>query len=286
MKFFILLILLASCAQNSRKYAEIDEPEKNVNVEELENSFKQRPVENKYIAELDFVTNSESPLSRESIISNTTPEGDINEILALCKTDDIEKGLMKADTQYYKYKSHPDYWNAIGLCYFEQKQFRKALLYFQKTIDIDPNYAPAINNFGIVYLAQNKVNKAYEAFMAASKRLPGSFTPRLNLAQLLMSYGLYNKAEILLSNLPDILQVKTLRLIINYYSKDRNDSLVSIQALWDKNSYNPLLGLNYSVILAKSGKKSEAKKVLKSIDINSISKTQYQQVEKIIEGNL
>jgi tetratricopeptide (TPR) repeat protein len=286
MKYLFLLSLIVSCAQNSRKYAEIDEPEKSVNVEELDNSFKQRPVENKYISDLDFILSSENPLARESIISSTRPEGDINEIVFLCKTDDIEKGLQKADAQYYKYKNHPDYWNAIGLCFFEQKQFRKALLYFQKTIDIDSNYAPAINNFGIVYLAQNKINKAYEAFMAASKKMPAAVTPRLNLAQLLMTYGLYNKADIQLANLPELLQVKILRLFINYYTKDKNESLKAIQVLWDTNFNDSLLGLNYSIILAKAGKKSEANKVLKSIDAKNISKTQYQQVARIIEGSL
>jgi tetratricopeptide (TPR) repeat protein len=286
MRVLILIFVFLSCAQNTRKYADIDEPTSNSNIEELDASFKQRPQEIKYIIGLDLVVDSEDSLSREVLNSDLQPSGVINEILFLCKNDDIEKGLQKADSQFYQFKGHPDYWNAIGFCYLEQNQFRKALLYFQKSIDVEPNYAPAINNFGMVYLRQNKHNKAYEAFFAASKKMPSAITPRLNLAQILMSYGLYNKADVQLANLPDILPVKSLRLIINYYSKEKTSSLKALQALWSSNSGDPLLGLNYSIILANSGNTSDARAVLKSIEKKRITKNQYQQVEKIIEGGL
>jgi tetratricopeptide (TPR) repeat protein len=286
MRALILLLILISCAQNSRKYADIDEVPESSNIDELDNSFKKRPEEIKYIASLDFVADFENSLDREVLASDSHPNGFINDILYLCKNDEIEKGLQKADTQYYQFKGHPDYWNAVGICYYGQNQYRKALLYFQKSIDIDPNYAPAINSFGMVYFAQNKINKAYEAFFAASKKSPGSLVPRLNLAQILMVFGHYNKAEILLANLPEILQVQSLRLIINFYSKDKNNSIKAIEKLWSSNSSDPVMGLNYSIILANRGDRSLARKVLKSLNIKDLKKNQYQTVEKIIEGEL
>jgi len=283
---FLLLLTFMACAQNSRKYADVDDAELLSKATELDQSFKQRPSEVKYNASVDLIMDDTDSFNRETLGQDSKVSGFVNEILILCNTNEVDQGLNKADTQYYQYKSHPDYWNAVGICYYKKNQFRKALLYLQKCLDIDANYAPAINSFGLVYLAQKKINKAYEAFSASSKKSPTAATPRLNMAQLLMSYGLYGKAETLISNLSDNFKVKTLHAIINFYTKDKDSALADLKKLSSQNDSDPLLSLNYGLILAHSGKKSDAKKVLRSVQKNLITKEQYQLVEKIIEGEL
>lgn len=283
---FILLILLVSCAHNSRKYADVDDRELLTAANDLDQSYKKRPEEIKYLPAADLISLDSNPMFVETIAPGNKAEGFINEILILCSENDIDQGLEKADTQYYQYKSHPDYWNAIGICFYKKKQFRKSLLYLQKSLDINSNYAPTINSFGMVYLAQNNQNKAYEAFSAAIKKSPGAIIPRINLAQLLMSYGLYSKAETLLSNINNVPEASQLLGIINYYTKNKEVALKELQVLWEAEKVHGSFGLNYSIVLAKAGNMTDAKKVLKSIQKKLVTKEQYQTVEKIIEGEL
>ena len=76
-----------------------------------------------------------------------------------------------------------------------------ALLYYNKAREISPNFAPAINNIGIVHELDGLHQNALSAYAAASKSRPLSSTPSFNQAQLLLRYNLSRLALPILERL-------------------------------------------------------------------------------------
>jgi len=61
-----------------------------------------------------------------------------------------------------------DIYNNMGLIYKELGQYDKAVEEFMKTVFLDPNYAKAYNNIGVVYYIQKNIE---EPFRTIAKRL-------------------------------------------------------------------------------------------------------------------
>ncbi|MFZ0514902.1 MAG: tetratricopeptide repeat protein, partial [Candidatus Nitrosopolaris sp.] len=55
-------------------------------------------------------------------------------------------------------------YNIKGLALFNLRQYQEALIYYEKTLELRPNYIEAINNKGVVYAAIGDYNKAIGCF--------------------------------------------------------------------------------------------------------------------------
>jgi tetratricopeptide (TPR) repeat protein len=60
----------------------------------------------------------------------------------------------------------------LGVDFYHQREFLKAIQAYQKVIEIDPTYIEAHNNLGIVYQEIGNVNKALEAYQKAIELNP------------------------------------------------------------------------------------------------------------------
>lgn len=58
-------------------------------------------------------------------------------------------------------------WYQLGLIHDEMNRGKKAIEYYKKTLDINPNYAEAWNNLGSVYFDQGRFTKAEKCYQSA-----------------------------------------------------------------------------------------------------------------------
>jgi len=207
------------------------------------------------IDEIDFLSNIKDPLI---------------EIAFRCSKKDYDKGLNAATNAFNRYQKIPAYWNLIANCHLNQGSNRKALLFYNKALEVTPGYVPALNNIGVLYSRQGEDQKALVAFEKANNRSRFAKTPRYNLARLYLSYGLADLALPLFQGLlnesagdVDLLNAvgscyfltSNYQKAISYYGRIPDSQLDRAE-----------IGLNYAVTLQKLGKKIEAQKIYSNVD--------------------
>lgn len=306
-KILPLLILLSACstATNypSREIAStkraLSSSEEDFSwVEQLDFDKKS---EEKYRAdkdEFDFSSTDESAhaLAKESLAS--MPSAKLEEA---AKTDDpimkmnvkcyqgkFDEALKIADDQYMKYRTNTSYWNQLGTCYFLKSDYAKAILFYNKSRDLDSKYIPPVNNLGVVYQKQGKYQKALAAFKLAADLNTFAVTPTYNLAQLYLRFGTVGKAlpifQGLLKRSPKDVDVASALASANLIKGDYQ-AAVDIYSRFDKATLAiPSVGLNYAVALKLLNRPIDAQTVLGNVTMaNNGSITEYQQkVDKFI----
>ncbi len=60
----------------------------------------------------------------------------------------------------------------LGVQFYNQREFLKAIQAYQKVIELDPTYIEAYNNLGIIYQEIGNLDRAFEAFQKAIKTNP------------------------------------------------------------------------------------------------------------------
>lgn len=200
--FSLTVLLLTSCATSSKK-APID-PEK------VENKDFQRPRATKYNQTDDYfkavdseetaALNDES-MARIMDVDDVSDEDIFSSIAKSCYAKDYDNawGLIRAN--HDKYRVNPAFWNQVGTCHLRRKEFRKALLFYNKSLEFKSNYVPALNNIGVMYWQQKQHAKALVAFRKAIESGRFAKTPRFNLALLYLQYGISDKAQATLERL-------------------------------------------------------------------------------------
>jgi len=280
----LLLLILASCSTT-----ENITPTKR-GISSSEDDFKwvegldfDKKAEEKYRAdkdEFDFSSSDESAhaLVKESLAS--LPPAKLEETVS--KTDDplmkinikcyqgkFDEALKIADDQYSKYKNNTSYWNQLGTCYFLKSDFAKAILFYNKSRDLDSKFIPPVNNLGVVYQRQGKFQKALSAFKLASDLNTFSVTPTYNLAQLYLRFGTVGKALPIFQGLqkrsPKDVEVGSALASANLIKGDYQTA-VDIYARFDKATLaNPSVGLNYAVALKLLNRPQDAQTVLSNV---------------------
>lgn len=112
-----------------------------------------------------------------------------------CYQKDFKEGFELAQGLFETHQNLPSYWNQVATCHLLQGNERKALLFYNKALEVTPNYVPALNNIGVIY---GKTGQDQKALVAIQKSLNGgkfTKTPRYNLAFLLLRYGLAEEAS-------------------------------------------------------------------------------------------
>ena len=198
----LIAIFVSSCA-TSRKNEPIDP-------ETVENKDFQRPKASKYNQSDDYfklvdsketaALNDES-MARIMDVDDVSDEDVFSSIAKSCYAKDYDTAWELIRKNHDKYRINPAFWNQVGTCHLRRKEFRKALLFYNKSLEFKSNYVPALNNIGVMYWQQGQHAKALVAFMKATDSGKFSKTPRFNLSLLYLQYGMSEKAQATLERL-------------------------------------------------------------------------------------
>ncbi len=203
-----------------------------------------------------------------SKVTNTTDP--LIEVSIRCAKEDFKAAFAIASKHFDRYQKIPSYWNLIGNCHLNQGSPRKALLFYNKAIEVSPNYVPAMNNIGVLYSRQGEKQKALIAFEKANRQSKFSKTPRYNLAKLYLTYGLAEDALPIFDGLhtANPTDVDLINSVASCYflKADYQMALTYYQKIPEAELSKPEIGLNYALTLSKLGKKEEARTVLAGVD--------------------
>ena len=281
MKSISILLLLLAVGCSSSKEKRTSAPENLSN----ESFKKERPLSAGEIK--DFYQGNGKALSpalqdetldrlSKDELENLKVDGDpLMEISVLCARRDYKNGFKVASDNYTRYQKVAQYWNLVASCHLNQGAFRKALLFYNKALDVSPNYIPALNNIGVMYSRQGQDQKALVAFERANKQSKFSKTPRYNLAKVYLTYGLAESAlplfQGLLNNSPE--DVDLLNAVGSSYflMSDYGRALSYYQQIPNSQWSRAEIGLNLAMTLKKTGKAKEANNVFDKVDKPSSS---------------
>lgn len=270
--FIISLILLGACSTAKKKGISdpLDELQGFSNTDfEKDETIPYSKSNDRFDLEVDTLSPETLGKLQPETIDRISSEDDLLLAVAACYRKKIKSGLKTLDKIYPKFKKHPSYWTMVGTCYLLNNEERKALLYYNKALDLDAKYAPPINNIGVIYRRRGEDQKALKAFEKASQANKFSLTPIFNIAQLYLEYGLVDES------------LKLFNVLLNKGKKDsdvygalgnayllKGDTANALK-YFDKVAYNltirPDIGLNYAVALKLAKRRNEAKTVFNRV---------------------
>ncbi|MBK26659.1 MAG: hypothetical protein CME70_21845 [Halobacteriovorax sp.] len=287
MRYLLLVILILNLGCSSNEKSKGTKKELTPEDKEfgwIENSAFEKVDEVAFNSNQDLFeqVSSDDSLSKESISRLPTPK--IEEVAS--SNDPVSQGIGKCygknfteadkifEANYKRYKNNPAYWNQVGTCQFLKGEYRKALLFYNKARTLNANYAPPVNNIGVIHQRQGRDQKALAAFKKAVELNKFSLTPIFNLAQLYLKYGFVDKSQNIFKTLYnknsddiDVLNAlgtgqllkENYSVSINYFSKIPRGKLS-----------NPKYGLNFAIALKAGGRVKDAKAVFDRIDTKSM----------------
>jgi tetratricopeptide (TPR) repeat protein len=192
------------------------------------------------------------------------------EIAISCKQKDFKHAFVVIDKSFNRYQKIPAYWNLVANCHLINHSNRKALLFYNKALEVSPHYVPALNNIGVLYSRQDEDQKALVAFEKANKQSRFSKTPRYNLAKTYLRYGL---AELALPLFQGLLNessndVDLLNAVANSYfmTGDYQKARSYFSRIPNEQLGNAEIGINYAVTMKKLGQDDAAQKIYSNID--------------------
>ena len=272
----IALFILASCSSGQVKQAGPADASKGV----TKASFKKAKVLTTQEVK-DYI--SERPKSLTPALSDeTTDRYSKDEIAGLEKSTDplvaisincsqkkFDEAFQVAANSFNQYQKIPAYWNLVANCHLGQGAHRKALLFYNKALEVSPGYVPALNNIGVLYSRQGEDQKALIAFEKAHKQSRFAKTPRYNLAKTYLRYSLAESAlplfEGLLNESPgdvDLIHaVGSCYFLLSDYQK-ANAHFTRLPAnILQRAEF----GLNAALTLKKVGRAADAVKLYEAI---------------------
>ena len=288
MKLISLLIILVGCASGSKEkksYTEVtNEDFKAVNKVRYK---KSDDVLKKVDSEYTGVSNKESLQRVFEFDGDIDLSGEMDEIASLCYEGKYNEAKEIIKKTSLKYVDNPIFWNHVGVCFLNKNERRKALLFFNKSLALKKNYSPALNNLGVMYMREGDFSRAFVAFKRAKESKEFSRTPRLNLANLYVNFGLYKKALSELQTLYSLSKkdVDVLNLLaVSYLMSGDTKKAVDMYKKIDSDFYEKAhVGVNYSLALFVLKQKNEAIDVFEDIkDKNSAWKKYKNEVGRYI----
>jgi predicted Zn-dependent protease len=304
-KLLPLLLLLTACAstENYRKSAADEKVKPEDDYSWVDQLNFDKKTETKYQADKDeFDISSEEAshaLVKESLSS--LPAARLEETLSKasdvltkmnikCYQNKFDEALKMADDLYNQYKNNTSYWNQLGTCFYLKDDYAKAILFYNKSRDLDNKFVPPVNNLGVVYVKQGKYQKALAAFKKASDMSTFSVTPNYNLAELYLHFGTVGKALPIFQGLqkksPQDIEVNSALATANLLMGDYATA-IQIYGTFDKATLaKPGVGLNYAVALKLSNRPMDAQTVLGNVTAATTAdlKDYAQRVDKFIRN--
>lgn len=298
----LILISLASCSSGGRKTASDAGVESQDNYNWVESLDFDKKTETKYNPSNDEVKTTKEDekkvLVKESLSALSLPRLEeqlkagndpLSMIAISCYQGKFEEAFIQVDKVYSQFKNNTSYWNQVGTCFYLKGDYSKAILFYNKSRDLDPKFAPPYNNLGVVYQKQGRFQKALSAYKKAGEISAFAITPAYNLARLYLQFGVVSKAEPMLAGLykksTDDAQVAS-ALATLYLIKNDFDNANKIYSTLPKDLIaKPEVGLNYALSLKLGGKADEAKNVLSQVNESNGELRQYAtKVEKFVRN--
>jgi Flp pilus assembly protein TadD len=301
----IILLSLTACAGNSnyRKGAADEKVQGEEDYGWVDQLNFDKKSEKKYQADSDeFKLSSEEAthaLVKESLTNISSAKLDET----YSKTDDVltklniscyqgkyDEAFKMADDLYGQYKNNTSYWNQLGTCYYLKSDFAKAILFYNKSRDLDSKFVPPINNLGAVYMKQGKYQKALAAFKKASDMSTFSVTPNFNLAELYLKFGTVGKAISIFQGLakrsPQDPEINSALATANLLKGDYATASQIYGTLDKATLAKPGIGLNYAVTLKLMNHPMDAQTVLNNVTTATSAelKNYAQKVDKFIRN--
>ncbi len=202
----------------------------------------------------------------------------LTELAVLCHKNPSNSTFQKVLDYNSRYRKMPSFWTIVGNCFFNINQKEKAQLFYNKALELKPDFSPALNNIGVLLKTKGRAQKALLAFREAEKKDPFAKTPKLNLIYLYLEFGLTQKANNLLLGMlqryPSDQNLLLAHALVSFFSGNLSKSQETFEKLDREQLLHPYVGLNYAYTLILSGKKDQARKVLEKVQISKKSKNQ------------
>ncbi len=274
---FLLLILVVACSSGEKSAPRnTDAPAKVTNdAFKKESSLKNSDVQDFYstntaTANPALQDETLDRYSSEEISAMKETTDPLLDISLRCSRGDYQNAFAIASKNFNKYQRVAPYWNLVANCHLNQGANRKALLFYNKALEVKPNYVPALNNIGVMYSRMDQDQKALVAFERANAASKFAKTPRYNLAKMYLIYGLAEPALPILKGLLDSSPTDhdLLNAVANAYflMSDYNSAYSHFQKIPQANWSRPEVGLNLAITLKKLGKADVAAKLFENID--------------------
>ena len=279
MKYILVCFILLSCSLFQKRPSDTD-------LGWIDDKDFNRPSQIKYNSSRDlFSKTAKDSLSRESlaripqsVIGSKVKNQETDQtsyLLGLCHRKKFKKAFAFVKKEYRKYEKHPAFWNAVGNCYVLQGDMKKSILFYRKSNEIDPSYAPAKNNIGVIYQREGKVKQAYDTYVEALKVNNFLSTPLFNMAQLDLKHGLADKAlnSFLALHKKDSEDIDVLNALGTIYLLKGNlkESLKYYGKIDHKSYRRDYIGINLALALHLGKNHKKAGKLIDNVSINEKS---------------
>jgi len=266
---FIICFFLASCASQN----------------------KRRNIPNKQHDGLRFESLNRYDSNRLSSVNKYVSD------IAKCHQNQYTDAYKSLKQKLEKEKSNPLYWNQIGTCYLLNQKYTQAKFYFTLALGaIDTSIkknkrskykAIIMNNLGLNYLRLKKYNLAQDHFQRATELNPRFLTPKYNKTQIYLKFGLFGKAETLLSflykrNKNDVdftYSLGHLYLMKNQYSKAKHYFALLPKMYLTRDD----IATNYAMTLFMLGDYKGSQSILANAEMKSsqLKKAQLNLIDRI-----
>lgn len=278
-KFFLfsLCLLVVGCGSSSKK-----QEKQTGELDGLTNESFKWPTPKGFQAVDDFldgnVADYEDVLKGESLAK--IPQEELNRPNSVDKS--IDKAILACyrgnyqlannifDSLLKEYRKNPIYWNQVGNCFMMQGSTRKALLYYNKARGLKKDYAPPINNIGVIFERDSFDQKALKSYEEAKKVSGFSLTPIFNLAQVYVKYGFIDEGRQLFESMARLNSKDQDALHGLAYVEFVDGNIKKSLSLFDRLGRDyyrkPEVGVNLAYALILSGNKSKARDILEDLN--------------------
>lgn len=286
----ISLFIFVGCASSGGS-------KKNIKLEDVSQEDFNKISEEKYSSDADQfgkVDSKETEALNEESIQRLDDPSDIDskttldEIIVSCYEKDFDKAFKLISNNHDRYKQHPIFWNQVGTCFMLKGERRKAILFYNKALEFKTSYAPAFNNLGVMYRSENDDQKALVAFTRSKKSNNLSRTPRFNLGNLYLEYGLYNHAIAMFKGLNNVApsDVDVLAALGTAYlmKNELDESLKYFSKIDSSNIEKPYIGINYAYAEFLKNNKEKALDIFEDIKKENLGvwQTYYSEIKNKI----
>ena len=124
--------------------------------------------------------------------------------LAMCHRGDFKDAEEIFKNKLDKNLNNYMYWNQISTCYILKRQYTKATQFLDLALNAAKSKVQksvVLNNMGVVHLENKNYVEAKEYFKKSIEFSQRALTPKYNLSQIYLKHGLYNKANVYLTEL-------------------------------------------------------------------------------------
>jgi tetratricopeptide (TPR) repeat protein len=159
-----------------------------------------------------------------------------------------EKRLAILQEMAKKYPKEKRAFLDLGLYYKGQKQYKKAIAYYNDALRLDPDYGPALNMLGYIYGDMGQFDKADEYLKKYEQVIPGDANPYDSFAEFYLRTGRFESA---INKYKEALEVKPAfdsewRIAYIYaMQEDYQSSLNWIDQLIEKTQAQGIVSMGY-----------------------------------------